>query len=50
MLIIWYWGSILLLLAVTLIAYFELLIAKKIASSEDAKERVVLPEMSGMVN
>ncbi|MEI1373497.1 hypothetical protein PQG02_28235 [Nostoc sp. UHCC 0926] len=50
MVLIWYWGSILLLSAVTLIADFELLIASKIASSEDAKEGVVLSEMSGMVN
>lgn len=30
--------------------YFNLVIANNIASSEDAKERVVLSEMSGMVN
>lgn len=36
--------------AVTLIARFSLVIANKIASSEDAKERVVLPEMNEMVN
>ncbi len=50
MLLIWYWGYILLLSAVSLIADFELLIVNKIASSEDAKEEVVLSEMSGMVN